>query len=220
MYRKFFKRFFDVVISLLGMIILSPLYLILSIYVLIFMGRPILFAQERTGLNGTPFKMYKFRSMTNKKDSDGNLLPESDRLTKTGIALRSTSLDELPEIWSIFVGKMSIIGPRPLPTYYEPYYYKEDWIRHNVRGGLLPPDSMSMDTTPSWETQLDYDRYYAENLSFWLDWKILCVTFKILFIRTQEDYGNCERPHLSAYRKNLIKDGETLRSRSINDINI
>lgn len=218
LYSKFFKRFFDIIISLLGMIVLSPLYILISIYILIFMGRPILFAQKRTGLNGKPFKMYKFRSMTNKMDSEGNLLPESERLTKAGIALRSSSLDELPEIWSILVGKMSIIGPRPLPTYYEPYYYKEDWTRHKVRGGLLPPDSLSGETTPSWEDQLEYDRYYAENLSFGLDCKILWITFKILFIRTRENYGNCDRPHLSIYRRDLIRDGETLRNLSIKDI--
>lgn len=217
MYRHFFKRFLDIVLSGCALIVLSPVYLIVAIYVACTMGLPVLFTQARTGLRGKTFKMYKFRSMTNKKDKDGNLLPESERLTKAGIALRSSSLDELPEIWSIFTGKMSIIGPRPLPTYYEPYYYKEDWTRHDVRGGLLPPDSLSGDTTPSWETQLEYDRYYAENLSFLLDCKVLWVTFKILFKRTQENYGTCERPHLSEYRKDLIKEGEVLRTKSIND---
>lgn len=219
MYKHFFKRLLDIVLSGCALIVLSPIYLIVAIYVACTMGLPVLFTQARTGLNGKTFKMYKFRSMTNKKDKDGNLLPESERLTKAGIALRSSSLDELPEIWSIFTGKMSIIGPRPLPTYYEPYYYKEDWDRHNVRGGLLPPDSLYGDTTPSWETQLEYDRYYAENVSFWLDCKVLWITFKILFMRTQEDYGTCERPHLSAYRKDLVKEGETLRNISIKDIN-
>ncbi len=199
------------------MIVLLPVYVLLAIYVVVFMGLPVLFCQERIGKGEKPFKLYKFRSMTNKKDKDGNLLPESERLTKAGIALRSSSLDELPELWSIFIGNMSIIGPRPLPTYYEPYYYKEDWARHNVRGGLLPPDSLCGDTTPDWETQLQYDRYYAENVSFALDCKILWVTFKIIFKRTQEDYGACERPHLSEYRKHLVKDGKSLRNLSIKD---
>ena len=218
MYRLFFKRLLDVILSAMALIILSPIYMIVAIYVAVTMGLPVLFSQERTGLKGKTFKMYKFRSMTNKKDNYGNLLPESERLTKAGILLRSSSLDELPEIWSIFIGKMSIIGPRPLPTYYEPYYYNEEWMRHDVRGGLLPPDSLSGDTTPTWETQLEYDRYYAENLSFALDCRVLWVTFKILFKRTKENYGNCERPHLSAYRKDLVKAGEDLRNRSINEI--
>lgn len=198
----------------MALIILSPIFLIVAIYVACTMGLPVLFTQARTGLNGKTFKMYKFRSMSNKKDKEGNLLPENERLTNSGIALRSSSLDELPEIWSIFTGKMSIIGPRPLPTYYEPYYYKEEWERHIVRGGLLPPDSLSRNTTPSWETQLDYDRYYAENLSFGLDCKVLWVTFKILFMRTKENYGICERPHLSAYRKDLVNEGQDLRNLS------
>lgn len=217
MYKHFFKRFLDIVLSGIGMIVLFPVYVLLAIYVAVFMGLPVLFGQERIGMGEKPFKLYKFRSMTNKKDRDGNLLPESERLTKAGIALRSSSLDELPELWSIFKGDMSIIGPRPLPTYYEPYYYKEDWARHDVRGGLLPPDSLCGDTTPDWETQLEYDRYYAENVSFALDCKILWVTFKILFKRTQEDYGTCERPHLSEYRKHLVKNGESLRNLSIKD---
>ena len=120
MYRHFFKRFLDVILSAMALIILSPIYLIVAIYVAVTMGLPVLFGQERTGLKGKTFKMYKFRSMTNKKDNNGKLLPESERLTKAGVLLRSSSLDELPEIWSIFIGKMSIIGPRPLPTYYEP----------------------------------------------------------------------------------------------------
>lgn len=218
MYKHFVKRFLDIVLSGFALIVLSPIFMIVAIYVACTMGLPVLFNQARTGLNGKTFKMYKFRSMTNKTDANGNLLPEKKRLTKAGIALRSSSLDELPEIWSIFIGKMSIIGPRPLPTYYEPFYYKEEWTRHNVRGGLLPPDSLSGDTTPSWETQLEYDCYYANHVSFWLDCKVLWITFKILFLRTKEDYGICERPHLSEYRKKLVKEGQTLRNISKKDI--
>lgn len=218
MYKHFFKRFLDIVLSGIGMIVLLPVYVLLAIYVVVFMGPPVLFEQERIGKGGKPFMLYKFRSMTNKKDKDGNLLSESERLTKAGVFLRNSSLDELPELWAIFVGQMSIIGPRPLPTYYEPYYYMEEWKRHDVRGGLLPPDSLSGDTTPSWETQLEYDRYYAENVSFWLDCKVLWVTFKILIMRAKENYGSCERPHLSEYRKNLVNEVGTLRNNSINDV--
>lgn len=217
MYRLFIKRFLDIVLSGIALIILSPLFILVGIYVLATMGWPLLFKQVRTGVNGKPFTMYKFRTMTNKKDKNGELLPEKERLTKGGIALRSSSLDELPEIWSIFVGKMSIIGPRPLPVYYERYYYKEELRRHTVRGGLLPPDSLSGETTPTWEKQLEFDTYYADHLSFRLDCKVLWITFKILFKRTQEDYGNCERPHLSEYRKSLINEGGSLNNISINN---
>ena len=116
MYKHFFKRLLDIVLSGCALIVLSPIYLIVAIYVACTMGLPVLFTQARTGLNGKTFKMYKFRSMTNKKDKDGNLLPESERLTKAGIALRSSSLDELPEIWSIFTGKMSIISQATHPA--------------------------------------------------------------------------------------------------------
>lgn len=203
MYRKFFKRFFDIIISLLGMIILSPLYLLLSIFVLIFMGRPIFFAQERIGKDEKPFKLYKFRSMTNKKDKDGNLLPESERLTKPGIWLRNSSLDELPELWSILIGKMSIVGPRPMPTYYAPYFLPEERRRHSVRGGLIPPDSLSGKAVTSYEEQFNYECQYAEHISLSTDLKVIFNTFKILFLRVKDDYGTCERPHLNVYRKNM-----------------
>lgn len=203
MYICFFKRFLDIVLSGIAMIILSPIYLILAIYVAIFMGLPILFGQERIGKDEKPFKLYKFRSMTNKKDEDGNLLPENERLTKAGIFLRNSSLDELPELWSIFIGKMSIVGPRPMPTYYSPYFLPEERKRHSVRGGLIPPDSLSGKAVTTYEEQFKYECDYADNVSFWLDIKVIFTTFKILFLRVEEDYGTCERPHLNVYRKDM-----------------
>ncbi len=203
MYRYFIKRVIDILFSGLAMIILSPLYIILAIYVAIFMGLPILFGQERIGKDEKPFKLYKFRSMTNKKDEDGNLLPESERLTKAGILLRNSSLDELPELLSIFLGKMSIVGPRPLPTYYGPYFLKQERKRHIVRGGLIPPDSLSGKALTTWEEQFKYECDYVDNVSFWMDIKVVLTTFKILFKRVEEDYGTCERPHLNVYRKNM-----------------
>lgn len=203
MYKTFFKRFLDVVLSGTAMIVLFPIYLILAIYVAIFMGLPILFGQDRIGKDEKPFKLYKFRSMTNKKDEGGNLLPESERLTKAGILLRNSSLDELPELWSIFIGKMSIIGPRPMPTYYGPYFLEHERKRHTVRGGLIPPDSLSGKAVTTYEEQFKYECDYADNVSLWYDIKVIFTTFKILFLRVEEDYGTCERPHLNVYRKDM-----------------
>lgn len=204
LYRKFFKRAIDVTLSSCGLLVLSPVYLLISLYVLIFMGRPILFGQERIGKNEKPFKLYKFRSMTNKRDKNGNLLPESKRLTKAGILLRNSSLDELPELWSILIGKMSIVGPRPMPTYYAPYFLPEERKRHSVSGGLIPPDSISGKAVTTYEEQFKYECDYADNLSFTLDMRVIFTTFKILFKRVKEDYGTCERPHLNEYRKNVV----------------
>ena len=204
MYRHFFKRFLDIVLSGIGMIVLLPVYVLLTIYVALFMGFPVLFGQERIGKGEKPFKLYKFRSMTNKKDKEGNLLPESKRLTKAGIFLRNSSLDELPELWAIFVGKMSIVGPRPMPTYYGPYFKEEERKRHSVRGGLIPPDSLSGKTVTTYEEQFAYECYYADNISLWLDIKVILKTFKILFMRVEDDYGTCERPHLNVERKDMV----------------
>lgn len=203
MYKHFFKRLIDSILALCGLIVLFPIYVIVAIYVACTMGFPLLFSQERIGLDGKRFKMYKFRSMTNKRDKDGNLLPESERLTKAGIFLRNSSLDELPELWSIFIGNMSIVGPRPMPTYYDPYFLPKERKRHSVRGGLIPPDSLSGKAVTTYEEQFKYECDYADNVSLWLDIKVLFATFKILFLRVEEDYGTCERPHLNVYRKDM-----------------
>ena len=150
MYAKYIKRLLDIVLSLIAIIVLSPVYLIVAIVVRIQMGSPVLFSQDRIGKDEKVFKLYKFRSMTNEKDENGELLPEKDRLTKFGIALRSTSMDELPELFSILKGDMSIIGPRPQPKFYLPYYEDEERIAHKVRGGLLPPDSLCGECQCDW----------------------------------------------------------------------
>lgn len=204
MYRNFFKRLLDIIFSGVAMIVLSPLYLFLSLYVAVFMGLPVFFSQERIGKGEKPFQLYKFRSMTNKKDEYGNLLPERERLTKAGLFIRNSSLDELPELWTIFIGKMSFVGPRPMPTYYGPYFLEHERKRHAVRGGLIPPDSLSGKAVTTYEEQFKYECDYAENISFWLDIKVIFATFKILFMRVEEDYGACERPHLNVYRKDMI----------------
>lgn len=200
MYKKFFKRSLDLVLSAIGIVVLSPVYLILSVAVLIGMGAPIIFSQERIGLGERPFRFFKFRSMTNARDADGNLLDETKRLTKFGSFIRSTSLDELPELFLILTGKMSIVGPRPLPVYYLPYYTQEERKRHTVRGGLIPADTLSGKSMVTWDEQLSWDIYYAENCSFILDVKIILITFKVLFQRAKEDYGSSDRPHLNEER--------------------
>jgi undecaprenyl phosphate N,N'-diacetylbacillosamine 1-phosphate transferase len=182
MYRKFIKRLLDFTLSLVAIVVLLPLLIILSIAVLIGMGSPIIFSQERIGRGEKPFRFYKYRSMTNARDADGNLLDETKRLTRFGSFLRSTSLDELPELFLILTGKMSIIGPRPLPTYYMPYYREEERVRHTVRGGLIPADTISGKPIITWDEQLKWDAYYAKHCSFLLDIKIFIVTFKVLFL--------------------------------------
>lgn len=206
MYAKYIKRLLDIVLALIAIIVLSPVYLIIAIIVRIQMGSQVLFSQERIGKNEKVFKLSKFRSMTNAKDENGILLPEEKRLTKFGLKLRSTSLDELPELFSILKGDMSFVGPRPLPTYYGPYYFPEERKRHQIRGGLIPPDGLSKQTTPEWETQFKYDNYYVDNVSFLLDCKVILVTFLILFKRVETQYGTKDRPHLNEYRAWMDKE--------------
>ena len=220
MYAKYIKRLLDIVLSLIAIIVLSPVYLIVAIVVRIQMGSPVLFSQDRIGKDEKVFKLYKFRSMTNEKDENGELLPEKDRLTKFGIALRSTSLDELPELFSILKGDMSIIGPRPQPKFYLPYYEDEDRIAHKVRGGLLPPDSLCGECQCDWETQFKYEKYYAENVSFLLDVKVIAYTFLILYKRMKNNYGADERPMLHQYRASKVFTAEEKKKWSSMGIDI
>lgn len=205
MYRHFFKRFFDFILSLLALIILSPIFLILSIVVLCNMGAPIFFKQKRVGKNEKIFTMYKFRTMSNKKDADGNLLPDEQRLTRFGKFLRSTSLDELPELINILKGDLSIIGPRPLLVEYLPYYTEEERHRHDVRGGLTVPEVLHDNVTPSWEEQFSYEVEYAKNVTFWTDIKILFYTVRNLFRRNTTDYGGYVRKPLMEERKDTVQ---------------
>ena len=148
--------------------------------------------------------------MTNAKDESGNLLSEKERLTKFGIRLRSSSLDELPELFSILFGKMSFVGPRPLPVYYDPYFLPNERERHLVRGGLIPPDGLCGEETTTWEEQFEYEIYYVKNISFFLDCKVIFATFKILFKRVKNNYGADDRPHLSQYRADMMARKEDL----------
>ena len=202
MYRQFFKRFFDIVLSLIIILIILPIYIIIAVCVRIWMGSPILFSQERIGKGEKIFKMYKFRTMTDARDDNGNLLPEKERLTKFGVLLRSSSMDELPELFAILMGHMSFVGPRPLRSVDLPYFKEEERIRHKVRGGLIPPDSLSFRTITTYEEQFEYEVYYANHVSLWLDIKVILSTFVILFKRVEGNYGTDDRPHLKEYRMN------------------
>ena len=176
MYKNAVKRFLDFMLSLTGIIVLSPILLILWILVRMKFGSPVLFHQERPGRHEKIFKLYKFRSMTDEKDAQGNLLPDEVRLTKFGKILRSTSLDELPELFNILKGDMSLIGPRPLLVRYLPYYTDEERHRHDVRPGLTGLAQVNGRNALGWEDRFRYDLYYVEHLSFLMDMKIIAMT--------------------------------------------
>ena len=185
MYKRYFKRPMDFILSLIAIIVLSPLLIIVAILVKTRLGSPILFKQERPGLNEKIFKMYKFRSMTNECSADGVLLPDSARLTKFGKFLRNTSLDELPELFNILNGDMSIIGPRPLLVKYLPLYSKEQAKRHMVRPGLSGLAQVNGRNLISWEERFRLDVKYVENLSFIGDVKIIFLTIFKAFIKAE-----------------------------------
>lgn len=192
MYKKFFKRFFDIILSLIAIIILSPVYLIISALVLIFMGWPILFKQPRPGKNEKIFNMYKFRTMTNKKDKDGNLLPDNQRLPKFGRFLRKTSLDELPEMFCILTGTMSFIGPRPLLVEYLPYYTKEEHHRHDVRPGLTGLAQANGRNLVNWDDRFKLDLEYVNNVSLKMDLSVIIKTISIVLKREGITDGKTE----------------------------
>lgn len=195
MYRKFFKRFLDIVLSLLSLIILSPVLFVVAILVRVKLDSPVIFCQERPGKDEKIFKLYKFRSMTDKRDEYGQLLPDSDRLTSFGRKLRSTSLDELPELWNILKGDMSIVGPRPLAVSYLPYYTEEEHHRHDVFPGLTGLAQIHGRNAIAWEEKFAYDIEYVENMNFWLDIKIILLTVKTVFLR--EGIGQAEEAPVS-----------------------
>jgi len=201
MYKKFFKRFLDIFISLISLIILSPILLIIAILVRINLGSPIIFKQERPGKNEKVFTLYKFRTMTDKKDENGELLPDSERRTKFGDFLRSTSMDELPELVNILVGSMSIIGPRPLLVEYLPYYTKEEHHRHDVRPGLTGLAQANGRNLVNWDERFKMDLEYVNNLTFLMDIKIIFKTIKIVLKREGiRQEGQATMGSLNEYR--------------------
>lgn len=183
LYAKYFKRPMDFILSLIAIIILSPVLLILVLLVRIKLGSPAIFKQKRPGLNEKIFTLYKFRTMTDKRDKFGELLPDSERLTKFGKFLRSTSLDELPELFNILKGDMSIVGPRPLLVQYIPLYNEHQKLRHEVRPGLSGWAQVNGRNAISWEEKFNLDVEYVDNVSFILDWKIIFLTLKKVFVR-------------------------------------
>lgn len=178
MYAKYIKRILDLILSLMALILLMPLMIIIGILVRINLGSPIIFKQKRPGKNEKIFTLYKFRTMTDKRDIDGNLLPDEYRLTKFGKFLRSTSLDELPELINIIKGDMAIVGPRPLLVEYLPYYTEEEKHRHDVRPGLTGLAQVNGRNAISWEEKLKYDTEYIKEISFYSDLKIIFKTIK------------------------------------------
>lgn len=178
MYRCFFKRFFDFLLSLIAIILLSPVFLIVALLVRTKLGSPILFCQERPGKDEKIFKMYKFRSMSDERDENGQLMPDEVRLTSFGKKLRSTSLDELPELFNILKGDMSIVGPRPLLVKYLPLYSAEQRKRHDVRPGLTGWAQANGRNAISWEEKFKYDVEYTEKYSFFMDLKIIFMTVR------------------------------------------
>ncbi len=179
MYQRFVKRVFDIILSGAGLLILSPAYLVLAILVRVCLGSPVLFRQERPGRGEKIFTLKKFRTMTDKRGADGKLLPDRERLTSFGKFLRATSLDELPELWNIFVGDMSVIGPRPLLVSYLPYYTERERKRHSVRPGLTGLAQVSGRNYLAWDKRLEKDVEYVEHITFINDVKILMKTVSV-----------------------------------------
>lgn len=177
------KRVFDVSMILLSLPVLLPVLVVVALLVQVKLGSPVLFKQLRPGLAGKPFKMVKFRSMTDERDAQGNLLPDTARLTKFGRFLRSTSLDELPGLWSVLKGDMSLVGPRPLLMEYLPLYSAEQARRHEVRPGITGWAQMNGRNAISWEQKFEYDIWYVDHQSMWLDIKIIFLTLKKVFVR-------------------------------------
>ena len=180
-YCRYIKRLLDILLSGCALVVLSPVLLIVAILVRTKLGSPMIFCQERPGKDEKIFKMYKFRSMTDERDEDGNLLPDDARLTKFGRTLRSTSLDELPELWNIFKGDMSIVGPRPLLVKYLPLYNEDQRRRHDVRPGLTGLAQVSGRNAITWEEKFSHDVRYVEKVSFFLDvWIVMLTVKKVL----------------------------------------
>ena len=201
MYKSYFKRLFDFLLAFFGLLLLSPIFIIVTIGLFFAnQGKPFFF-QERPGLNEKIFKIIKFKSMNDKKDADGNLLPDAERLTKVGSFVRRTSLDEIPQLINVLKGDMSLIGPRPLRTYYLPLYNEEQKRRHDVRPGITGWAQVNGHNAISWKQKFEYDVYYVNHLSLKLDLKILLMTVEKV-IKTEGINQTEDRPMMPFDGKN------------------
>ena len=195
---KMTKRFFDFLLSLAAMLLLSPVLLLLALLVGVKLGAPVFFIQTRPGLHGQPFQMIKFRTMTNARADNGTLLPDCERLTCFGRYLRSTSLDELPELLNVLKGEMSLVGPRPLLMDYLPLYSPEQARRHEVKPGITGWAQVNGRNAISWEDKFQLDVWYVDHQSFWLDLKILFLTVKRVFQQSGiSAYGEMTMPRFT-----------------------
>lgn len=183
MYEKYIKRLLDIILAIISIVILSPIFLILIVCVYIKLGSPVIFKQKRPGKDEKIFSLYKFRTMTDERDEDGRLLPDEERLNSFGKKLRSTSLDEIPELINIIKGDMSFVGPRPLLVQYLPLYNEKQKHRHDVRPGFTGLAQVNGRNSISWEEKFEWDIRYVENITFLNDCKIILKTIKIVFKR-------------------------------------
>lgn len=214
MYKKWVKRCLDFLLSLCAIILLSPLLLVLTILVRLKLGSPVIFHQERPGKDEKIFTLCKFRTMTDERDEKGELLPDAVRLTKFGRFLRGTSLDELPELFNILKGDMSIIGPRPLLVSYLPYYSKREKLRHSVRPGLTGLAQVSGRNFIDWDRRMDKDIEYVEHLSFAMDLKVIGLTIKTVLGHTDEvaEDTNAVEGNFAQIRRQRLEETGKLRA--------
>ena len=212
MYRKFGKRFFDLVLVIPGLILISPMLLLVAIVAKFKIGSPVLFQQERPGIHGKIFKMIKFRSMRNDRDANGELLADEVRLVPFGKLLRATSLDEFPELWNVIKGEMSLVGPRPLLAKYLDRYNPTQARRHEVRPGITGWAQINGRNAITWEEKFDYDVWYVDNLSFFLDVKILALTVLKVFKRSGTSAeGHATMPEFLGTPTTNKQEGATIR---------
>lgn len=204
MYKHFFKRFFDFWISLIALICISPILLVVTIWLhFANKGAGVFFFQERPGKDGKIFKVVKYKTMTDERDENGEMLPDADRLTKVGRFVRSTSIDELPQLFNVLKGDMALIGPRPLLVQYLPYYTEREQLRHTVRPGISGWAQVHGRNTAKWDERLEMDAYYAEHVSLWLDLKVIAITIKNVLMRKDISVdSNAVEPYLDEERKN------------------
>ena len=229
MYKYFIKRIMDIVLSGIALVILSPILLIVAIIVKTKLGSPVIFKQDRPGYRGKIFKMYKFRTMMDPQTRDGrkltdkerleciekgvDILTDEERLPKLGRILRATSIDELPELWNIFIGNMSIVGPRPLATIYLPYYSRSEMQRHDVRPGLTGWAQIHGRNAASWKERFDYDIYYVDHCSFFLDMKIIFQTVAVVFKHEGIGQGEDRQESFSSVRQREWDEGIVVKDR-------